>query len=142
MSDHYTWSAVSLNSGEDIAGHVITKQHNKLHRLMIHDRADEKPVPVQFIFILLSFPLCLVLSLSLSLSPPPVVVSAFTEAVRLSDPGLHQALHRPQLAAEAREGSLSQRPPGERGQGTNSQLVFGVFLHIGHLAESRVWLLF
>lgn len=43
----------------------------------------------------------------------------FTEAVCLSDPGLHQALHRSQLATEARQGSLSQRSPGEGGQGNS-----------------------
>lgn len=43
----------------------------------------------------------------------------FTEAVCLSDPGLHQALHRSQLATETRQGSLSQRSPGEGGQGNS-----------------------
>lgn len=46
----------------------------------------------------------------------------FTEAVRLPDPGLHQTLHWSQLATEARQGSLCQRPSGEGRQGNNSML--------------------
>ena len=56
-----------------------------------------------------------------------------TEAVRLSDPGLHQALHRPQLATETRQGSLRQGASGEGGQGETAV----VFLH---LYEHRMWL--
>lgn len=54
-------------------------------------------------------------------SPPPffLVWRLFTEAVCLSDPGLHQALHRSQLATETRQGSLRQRSPGEGGQGNS-----------------------
>lgn len=47
----------------------------------------------------------------------------FTEAVRLSDPGMHQTLHRSQLAAKARQSSFSQRPSGEGGQGNDSDVV-------------------
>lgn len=46
----------------------------------------------------------------------------FTEAVRLPDPRLHQTLHWSQLATEARQGSLCQRPSGEGDQGNNSML--------------------
>lgn len=45
---------------------------------------------------------------------------SFAEAVRLSDPRVHQALHRPQLATETRQGSLSQRASREGQQGNTS----------------------
>lgn len=60
---------------------------------------------------------------------------SFTEAVRLSDPRMHQALHRPQLVTKARQSSFSQRPSGEGGQGTSSNYIF---LQRGHFAESRI----
>lgn len=83
---------------------------------------------IYFHFIFISSVSCVV-SLFLSLTASCCGFFPFTEAVRLSDPGLHQALHRPQLATEARQGSLGQRPPGERGQGTNSQLIVFVFFN-------------
>lgn len=40
------------------------------------------------------------------------VPSPLTEAVRVSDPRLHQALHRPQLAPQTRQDPLSQGAAG------------------------------
>ena len=53
----------------------------------------------------------------------PSCCGSFTEAVRLSAPRMHQALHRPQLATETRQSSFGQRPSGERGQGNDSSYI-------------------
>lgn len=61
----------------------------------------------------------------------------FTEAVRLSDPGVHQTLHRSQLATEARQGSLSQRPSWEGGQGNNSILDIQLRAEYDYLSDHQ-----
>lgn len=55
-------------------------------------------------------------------SPLFLLTGGFAEAVCLSDPRVHQTLHRPQLVTEARQSPLSQRPSGEGGQGNDSKL--------------------
>ena len=70
-----------------------------------------------------------------SLFSPLSCCGPLTETVRLSDPRMHQALHRPQLVTKARQSSFSQRPSGQGGQGTSNKYIF---LHGGHFILNMI----